>query len=325
LDCVWQLTQQFPTAFEFSDKLLLIIMHHLHSGLYGTFLCNSPAEAKRQRVRNLTASLWTEIKNRLANDEFRNGNFSALTSNISRVLVPSYSNKRLSLWTDYYLRWIPDTYVTHIPFHRTTSSTDGGWDQNLTNNSDINKSRTFSQQNRERRSASGDETNENENAVTNKKRLDIHYSSEDLFLGSGRNQDKVNTKPVQKNKDLQSIVENLKRENLLIQKQNSQLIEKYRKLKKKLKAKNINLTDSDSDNETDVVSTVTPPKQSPLLPKNFQPIPSLSITKEKGSEAFPGIPLYTEGFGPGKSGGPSSPGRRQTGPNLKSKKESQSK
>jgi len=289
MDCVWQITRQFPTAFEFSNKLLLLIMHHLYSGLYGTFICNSPGEKKRKGVDTCTVSLWTEIRNRVANDEFRNGNYSPLPSNISRVLVPSHSIKRLSLWTDYYLRWIVDTHVTQIPLRPVVSAT-----EEVINNNDINKSRTLSQQNREHQSSSFN----NEGDDGKKK---IHHSDEELPSPTrGINDNKIHMKLVQKNKDLQNAVENLKRENLLIQKQNGQLIDKYHKLKKKLKGKNINIPDSDSDSDIDTQLT----RPSANLSTKNSPVPPIATLPTSGKEkrdevsAFPGIPLYTEGSGP---------------------------
>uniref|UniRef100_A0A3B5L6J5 Uncharacterized protein n=1 Tax=Xiphophorus couchianus TaxID=32473 RepID=A0A3B5L6J5_9TELE len=40
IDCVWQMTKQFPTAFEFNEHLLLTILDHLYSCRFGTFLYN---------------------------------------------------------------------------------------------------------------------------------------------------------------------------------------------------------------------------------------------------------------------------------------------
>ncbi len=41
LDCVHQLIHQYPFAFEFNDKFLFDIAHHIYSCQFGTFLCNS--------------------------------------------------------------------------------------------------------------------------------------------------------------------------------------------------------------------------------------------------------------------------------------------
>uniref|UniRef100_A0A6G3MEM2 Myotubularin-related protein 2 (Trinotate prediction) n=1 Tax=Henneguya salminicola TaxID=69463 RepID=A0A6G3MEM2_HENSL len=38
LDCVWQILNQYPCAFEFTENLLLEIIQHMNSGLYGTFI-----------------------------------------------------------------------------------------------------------------------------------------------------------------------------------------------------------------------------------------------------------------------------------------------
>ena len=40
LETVWQCMSQFPTAFEFNDKLLISLCDHSHSGWFGTFLGN---------------------------------------------------------------------------------------------------------------------------------------------------------------------------------------------------------------------------------------------------------------------------------------------
>lgn len=41
IDCVFQLTRQFPTAFEFNEALLILLIDCCYSCLFGTFLCNS--------------------------------------------------------------------------------------------------------------------------------------------------------------------------------------------------------------------------------------------------------------------------------------------
>lgn len=51
IDCVWQITQQFPNAFEFNDYFLMTILDHLYSCRFGTYLCNS--ERERHQESNL--------------------------------------------------------------------------------------------------------------------------------------------------------------------------------------------------------------------------------------------------------------------------------
>ncbi|KAK7481955.1 hypothetical protein BaRGS_00026758 [Batillaria attramentaria] len=40
LECVWQLTQQFPCAFQFNERFLLTIFDHAYSCQFGTFIGN---------------------------------------------------------------------------------------------------------------------------------------------------------------------------------------------------------------------------------------------------------------------------------------------
>ncbi|XP_025132347.2 myotubularin-related protein 1 isoform X5 [Bubalus bubalis] len=47
IDCVWQMTRQFPSAFEFNEFFLITILDHLYSCLFGTFLCN----CEQQRLK----------------------------------------------------------------------------------------------------------------------------------------------------------------------------------------------------------------------------------------------------------------------------------
>lgn len=41
LDCVWQLLQQFPTAFQFTETYLTTLWDSAHISLFDTFLFNS--------------------------------------------------------------------------------------------------------------------------------------------------------------------------------------------------------------------------------------------------------------------------------------------
>ncbi len=40
IDSVWQLTQQFPTAFQFNERYLLALHDHVFSCQFGTFIGN---------------------------------------------------------------------------------------------------------------------------------------------------------------------------------------------------------------------------------------------------------------------------------------------
>ena len=48
IDCVWQISKQFPHALEFNEYFLITILDHLYSCRFGTFLYNT----ERERVAN---------------------------------------------------------------------------------------------------------------------------------------------------------------------------------------------------------------------------------------------------------------------------------
>nr|XP_014340794.1 PREDICTED: myotubularin-related protein 6 [Latimeria chalumnae] len=53
LDCVWQLTEQFPRAFEFNEGFLIHVHDHIHSCQFGNFLGN--CQKQRELLKRL---LW---------------------------------------------------------------------------------------------------------------------------------------------------------------------------------------------------------------------------------------------------------------------------
>ncbi|XP_077596428.1 phosphatidylinositol-3,5-bisphosphate 3-phosphatase MTMR2 [Stigmatopora nigra] len=102
VDCVWQLTRQFPAAFEFNEYFLVTILDHLYSCLFGTFLCNSEQQRFKEEIPKKTVSLWSYINSQV--EEFTNPlyvNFS------NHVLFPVVSLRHLELWVGYYIRWNP--------------------------------------------------------------------------------------------------------------------------------------------------------------------------------------------------------------------------
>uniref|UniRef100_A0A674IR69 Myotubularin related protein 7 n=1 Tax=Terrapene triunguis TaxID=2587831 RepID=A0A674IR69_9SAUR len=65
IECVWQLMEQFPCAFEFNDRFLIHIQHHIYSCQFGNFLCNSQKERRELKIQERTYSLWAHLwKNR---------------------------------------------------------------------------------------------------------------------------------------------------------------------------------------------------------------------------------------------------------------------
>ncbi|XP_037300263.1 myotubularin-related protein 2 isoform X2 [Manduca sexta] len=116
MDCVWQLQQQFPTAFEFTERLLITIVDHLYSCRFGTFLFNTERERVKEEVKTKTVSLWSYINSR--QDLYLNplywgpSSFGANspTTPYTRpqvVLVPVASLRVIKLWKALYCRWNP--------------------------------------------------------------------------------------------------------------------------------------------------------------------------------------------------------------------------
>lgn len=56
LDCVWQLSRQFPFSLEFGECLLLTLFDNAYASAYGTFLCNNEKERRVGRRAALSLS-----------------------------------------------------------------------------------------------------------------------------------------------------------------------------------------------------------------------------------------------------------------------------
>ncbi|NXC21212.1 MTM1 protein, partial [Corythaeola cristata] len=102
IDCVWQMSKQFPTAFEFNEQFLITILDHLYSCRFGTFLYNSECLREKEKVAEKTLSLWS-----LINSEKSKYTNPFYTKELNRALYPVASMRHLELWVNYYIRWNP--------------------------------------------------------------------------------------------------------------------------------------------------------------------------------------------------------------------------
>ncbi|KFO27888.1 Myotubularin [Fukomys damarensis] len=100
--CVWQMSKQFATAFEFNECFLITILDHMYSCRFGTFLFNCESAGERQKVPERTVSLWSMINRN--KEKFKNPFYM---KEINRVLYPVASMHHLELWVNYYIRWNP--------------------------------------------------------------------------------------------------------------------------------------------------------------------------------------------------------------------------
>lgn len=99
IECVWQITRQFPCSFQFNEHFLITILDHLYSCRFGTFLFNCERERKENERETKTPSLWSYINSNLM--QFLNPHY---THN-DRVLYPVVDIRKIELWVNYYLRW----------------------------------------------------------------------------------------------------------------------------------------------------------------------------------------------------------------------------
>jgi len=104
IDCVWQVSQQFPNAFEFNEYFLSTVLDHLYSCLFGTFLFNSDKERRDNKLQTRTQSLWSFINSK--RPIFLNPMYCA-PLNDKVALFPVASIRHMKFWKGYYCRWNP--------------------------------------------------------------------------------------------------------------------------------------------------------------------------------------------------------------------------
>ena len=125
IECVWQLTEQFPCSFEFNEDFLLCILEHLYSMRFYNFLGNNVRERFEflSGTRRNSPCLWEYIKQRqhfflnpffavrkqtsaLGSTPAANGDppfLSASIFNPPTVLFPNFRASSLRFWDRYYL------------------------------------------------------------------------------------------------------------------------------------------------------------------------------------------------------------------------------
>ncbi|KAF2069608.1 hypothetical protein CYY_009073 [Polysphondylium violaceum] len=111
IDCVWQITSQFPHAFEFNERFLLKILDALYSCQFGTFLYD--CEKERSKAFN-TPSFWSfaEVNKPMFVNPFysppvlaaNSGSYSSKSTYRSNTLFPTFDIKFIRLWEAYYCR-----------------------------------------------------------------------------------------------------------------------------------------------------------------------------------------------------------------------------
>jgi len=116
IECVWQITQQYPNAFQFNEYLLIFIIDQLYGCRFGTFLYASDREREEYNIKETTSSLWTFVYEHL--DQFMNPYYKRET----KPLLINSSEKALKFWTNYYFRWTP-LKNSNLSFYEITAPT----------------------------------------------------------------------------------------------------------------------------------------------------------------------------------------------------------
>jgi len=96
LDCVHQVLYQFPCHFQFNFTYLIKLARHVHSNLFGDFLCNSEKERQMHHVQRQTRSIWRYLRHHP--EDYCNYLFN--TDGEQRSVWPKTDVNVLMLWHD---------------------------------------------------------------------------------------------------------------------------------------------------------------------------------------------------------------------------------
>ncbi|KAM9538303.1 phosphatidylinositol-3,5-bisphosphate 3-phosphatase MTMR8 isoform 1-T1 [Guaruba guarouba] len=101
IECVWQLMQQFPCSFEFSERFLLEIHDHVYSCQFGNFLGNCHKEREDLKIFQKTHSLWPFLLQK--KQELRNPLYKGFTA--YKELQPNTLPFSFQFWCGMYNRF----------------------------------------------------------------------------------------------------------------------------------------------------------------------------------------------------------------------------
>lgn len=100
IDAVWQLTQQYPTSFQFNERFLLTVHDHVYSCQFGTFIGNCEKDRVDLKLCKRTYSFWGYLSNHLS--EFLNPLYR---KDDEESLHPSLAPQALRFWRGMYNRF----------------------------------------------------------------------------------------------------------------------------------------------------------------------------------------------------------------------------
>ena len=99
IHAVYQMTLQFPTAFEFNSNLLLFLCKEVYSNKYGTFLFDCERDLMNYEGKKNTISIWSDVfleKNNYINDIYKE---------IKDDINVKGELQYLNIWNDYFFQF----------------------------------------------------------------------------------------------------------------------------------------------------------------------------------------------------------------------------
>ncbi|XP_041360030.1 myotubularin-related protein 6-like isoform X2 [Gigantopelta aegis] len=103
IECVWQMTQQYPCAFQFNERFLLTIHDHAFSCQFGTFIGNCEKDRLDLRLQERTYSLWGYLHKHMT--EYINPIFKKEYEITHPVLFPNVRPQCFRFWKGMYNRF----------------------------------------------------------------------------------------------------------------------------------------------------------------------------------------------------------------------------
>uniref|UniRef100_A0A8C3A8E6 Myotubularin phosphatase domain-containing protein n=1 Tax=Cyclopterus lumpus TaxID=8103 RepID=A0A8C3A8E6_CYCLU len=113
LECVWQLSEQFPCAFEFNERFLIAIHTHIYSCQYGTFLGNCQKERRDMRLYERSHSVWPQLWKDRA--EYTNPLYKDKLSQSPGFLRPNTTPYCFKMWKGLYNHVEKSTHPLQSP------------------------------------------------------------------------------------------------------------------------------------------------------------------------------------------------------------------
>lgn len=96
---MWQLTRQFPSAFQFNERFLLTLHDHVHACQFGTFIGNCEKDRVDLRLNEHAFSLWGYMANHM--NEYLN----PLYKSWDGLMTPSLAPQSIPFWRGMYCRF----------------------------------------------------------------------------------------------------------------------------------------------------------------------------------------------------------------------------